>query len=75
MTGTRLGISDIRPPLKDVNIIGNGPDVLSKIVMVGNDMEMFKGGGYCGKDGQWCLTSEGLPTCKVSSITVGGVKS
>ena len=60
-------------PVKDINIIGNGPDVLSKITMVGNDMEMAEGGWTCGKNGQGVPVSQGLPTVKVSSITVGGI--
>jgi TldD protein len=60
-------------PVKDINIIGNGPDILKKIVMVADDFEMADGGGTCGKDGQGVPVSMGLPTVKVSSITVGGV--
>ena len=60
-------------PIKDINIIGNGPDVLSKITMVGNDLKMAEGGWTCGKNGQGVPVSQGLPTIKVSSITVGGV--
>ena len=62
-------------PIKDVNIIGNGPDVLSKIVMVGDDLQYSEGGGTCGKNGQGVPASFGQPTVKVSSITVGGVNS
>ncbi len=61
-------------PVKDINIIGNGPDVLSKITMVANDLEMSEGGWTCGKNGQGVPVSQGLPTVKVSSITVGGVQ-
>ena len=63
----------ITRPLKDVNIIGNGPQVLADIVMVGDDMEMAEGGWTCGKNGQSVPVSMGLPTVKVSKITVGGV--
>ncbi len=59
-------------PLKDVNIIGNGPETLSRITMVGDDLEIDKGGWTCGKDGQGVPVSLGMPTCLVSSITVGG---
>jgi TldD protein len=59
-------------PIKDVNIIGNGPKVLEDIVMVGNDLEMSEGGWTCGKSGQGVPASMGQPTVKVSSITVGG---
>lgn len=74
-TGYLIENGKLTAPIKDVNIIGNGPEVLTKIVMVGNDLKQNEGGGYCGKDGQRCLVSDGLPTCKVSSITVGGVNS
>jgi TldD protein len=60
-------------PVKDINIIGNGPEVLKDIVMVGDDPEMAEGGWTCGKDGQSVPVSQGLPTVKVSKITVGGV--
>jgi TldD protein len=63
----------ITKPLKDVNIIGNGPQVLADIVMVADDMKMAEGGWTCGKNGQSVPVSMGLPTVKVSKITVGGV--
>jgi TldD protein len=59
-------------PIKDVNIIGNGPKVLERIDMVGNDLKIDEGGWTCGKDGQSVPVSQGLPTVRVSSITVGG---
>ena len=62
----------ITRPVKDINIIGNGPRVLENIVMVGNDLKLSESGGTCGKDGQSMPVSMGLPTVKVSSITVGG---
>jgi len=62
-------------PIKDVNIIGNGPKVLADIVMVADDMKMAEGGWTCGKNGQGVPVSMGLPTVKVSKITVGGVQS
>lgn len=58
-------------PVKDVNIIGNGPKVLGDIVMVADDLAMSVDGGTCGKGGQWVPVSMGLPTIKVSEITVG----
>lgn len=63
----------ITRPIKDINIIGNGPESLSKITMVADDFKMAEGGWTCGKDGQGVPVSMGLPTVKVSSITVGGV--
>jgi TldD protein len=60
-------------PIKDVNIMGNGPKMLSKITMVANNLEMDYGGaGQCGKNGQGVPVSFGLPTCLVESLTVGG---
>ncbi|HEX8619317.1 MAG TPA: TldD/PmbA family protein [Thermoanaerobaculia bacterium] len=59
-------------PIKDVNIIGNGPKVLELIDMVGDDLKIDEGGWTCGKDGQAVPVSQGLPTVRVSSITVGG---
>ncbi|MFH2035148.1 MAG: metallopeptidase TldD-related protein [Candidatus Zixiibacteriota bacterium] len=65
----------ITMPIKDFNIIGNGPDVLSKITMAADDIEFAEGGWTCGKGGQSVPVSMGLPSVKVSSITVGGVNS
>lgn len=59
-------------PIKDVNIIGNGPKVLELIDMVADDLKIDEGGWTCGKDGQYVPVSQGLPTVRVSSITVGG---
>jgi TldD protein len=65
----------ITRPIKDVNIIGNGPKVLEKIDMVGKDLLLDEGGWTCGKDGQSVPVSQGLPTTRVSSITVGGTSA
>ncbi len=65
----------ITKPIKDINIIGNGPEVLSRITMVADDLSFSEGGGMCGKGGQRVPVSMGLPTVKVSAITVGGVNS
>jgi TldD protein len=59
-------------PVKDVNIIGNGPKALEQVDMVGNDLEVDEGGWTCGKDGQSVPVSQGLPTVRVASMTVGG---
>jgi TldD protein len=59
-------------PVKDVNIIGNGPKVLEKVDMVAGDLIIDEGGWTCGKDGQSVPVSQGLPTVRVASITVGG---
>jgi len=59
-------------PVKDLNLVGNGPDVLTKMVMVADDLAINQSGGTCGKAGQSVPVTLGLPTVKVSSITVGG---
>jgi TldD protein len=60
-------------PIKDINIMGNGPKMLQNITMMGNNLEFFRGGGgACGKDGQAAPCSFGQPTCLVKSLTVGG---
>lgn len=59
-------------PIKDVNIIGNGPKVLEKVDMVADDLMIDEGGWTCGKDGQSMPVSQGIPTVRVASITVGG---
>jgi TldD protein len=62
-------------PIKDVNIMGNGPKMLANITMAANDFEFYEGGGgACGKDGQAAPVGFGLPTCLVKSLTVGGTK-
>ncbi len=60
-------------PIKDVNIIGNGPESLARISMVANDFAFDEGGWTCGKDGQGVPVSLGLPTVLVSRVVVGGV--
>ncbi len=72
-SGNLIEDGKITKPVKDINIIGNGPEVLRNIVMVGDDPTMAEGGWTCGKNGQSVPVSQGLPTVKVSSITVGGV--
>jgi TldD protein len=61
-------------PLKDVNLIGNGPDVLTKVSMLGTDVEVSDGIWTCGKDGQSVPVGVGCPTVKIDEITVGGTK-
>jgi len=74
-SGSLIENGKLTRPVKDINIIGNGPEVLRNIVMVGNDPAMSEGGWTCGKNGQSVPVSQGLPTVRVSSITVGGVSS
>ena len=58
--------------LKGVTIIGNGPAIMPKVSMVGNDFSLDPGVGTCGKNGQWVPVGVGQPTIKVDTITVGG---
>jgi TldD protein len=58
--------------VKDANLIGSGPKVLESIDMVADDLEMFSGAGYCGKDGQRIPVGFGLPTARAGAISVGG---
>jgi TldD protein len=62
----------ITAPIKDTNIIGNGPEALKRITMAANDSKLDTGGWTCGKDGQGVPVSQGLPTVLVSAMTVGG---
>jgi len=62
----------ITAPLKNATLIGNGPDVLTKVSMVGSDLQLDEGIGICGKDGQSVPVGVGIPTLKVDRLTVGG---
>ena len=69
-------IEDGKPtrPVKGATLIGNGPDVLTRVSMVGNDLALDEGIGTCGKDGQSVPVGVGLPTILINGITVGGTK-
>lgn len=62
----------ITAPIKDCNIIGNGPEALSRVTMAAADFKLDTGGWTCGKDGQGVPVSQGQPTVLVSRMTVGG---
>ena len=62
----------ITRPVKGATLIGNGPDVLTKVSMVGTDLELDSGVGSCGKEGQSVPVGVGQPTLKIDGITVGG---
>ncbi|MET0013599.1 MAG: metalloprotease TldD [Sedimenticola sp.] len=62
----------ITHPVKGATLIGNGPDVLTKVSMIGNDLELDSGVGTCGKEGQSVPVGVGQPTLKVDELTVGG---
>ena len=59
-------------PLKGATLIGNGPDALTKVSMIGNDMALDPGIGTCGKDGQGVPVGVGQPTLRLDGLTVGG---
>jgi len=62
----------ITVPVKGATLIGNGPEVMNRISMIGNDLQLDPGVGTCGKDGQSVPVGVGQPTLKVDEITVGG---
>ncbi|MDO4904362.1 MAG: metalloprotease TldD [Lautropia sp.] len=62
----------IRYPVKGATIIGNGPDALTRVTMIGNDMQLDPGIGVCGKDGQSVPVGVGQPTLRIEGLTVGG---
>ena len=62
----------ITTPIKGATLIGNGPDALTKIRMIGNDMALDSGVGTCGKDGQSVPVGVGQPTLRIDGLTVGG---
>ncbi|MBK9948200.1 MAG: metalloprotease TldD [Nitrospira sp.] len=64
----------ITKPVKGATLIGNGPEILTKVSMVGHDLKLDNGIGTCGKDGQSVPVGVGLPTIKVDEITVGGTQ-
>src|SRR5216683_1045152 len=62
----------VTAPIKGATLIGNGPDVLTRVSMVGNDLKLDEGVGTCGKDGQAVPVGVGIPTLKIDRLTVGG---
>jgi TldD protein len=62
-------------PVKGATLIGNGPDVLTRVQAVGNDMCLDPGVGTCGKNGQQVPVGVGLPTILVERLTVGGTEA
>ncbi|MBU3056421.1 metalloprotease TldD [Pseudomonas indica] len=62
----------ITTPVKGATLIGNGPDVMNKVSMLGNDLALDSGVGTCGKEGQSVPVGVGQPTLKIDAITVGG---
>jgi TldD protein len=62
----------VQYPVKGATIIGNGPDALTRVTMIGNDMRLDTGVGVCGKDGQSVPVGVGQPTLRIEGLTVGG---
>jgi TldD protein len=60
------------PAVKGATLIGNGPDVLTRVSMIGNDLALDAGVGTCGKDGQSVPVGVGQPTLRIDGLTVGG---
>jgi TldD protein len=65
----------IARPVKGATLIGHGPEVLTRVTMVGNDLKLDEGIGTCGKDGQSVPVGVGLPTIKIEGLTVGGTQA
>jgi TldD protein len=62
----------IKAPVKGATLIGNGPEAMTRISMVGNDLELDSGVGTCGKEGQSVPVGVGQPTLKIDEMTIGG---
>ena len=65
----------IPKPVKGATLIGSGPDILTKVSMVGHDLKLDEGIGTCGKEGQSVPVGVGLPTIRIDEITVGGTQA
>jgi len=62
-------------PVKGATLIGSGPDVLARVAMLGNDLKLDEGVGVCGKEGQSVPVGVGMPTTKITAMTVGGTSA
>ena len=62
----------VTTPVKGAMLVGNGPDVLTRVTMIGNDLALDTGIGVCGKEGQSVPVGVGQPTLKIEGLTVGG---
>jgi TldD protein len=65
----------VTKPVKGATLIGSGPDILTKVSMVGHDLKLDEGIGTCGKEGQSVPVGVGLPTIRIDEITVGGTQA
>jgi TldD protein len=62
----------IQYPVKGATLVGNGPDALTRVTMIGNDLALDSGVGTCGKEGQSVPVGVGQPTLRIDGLTVGG---
>jgi TldD protein len=62
----------IQYPVKGATLVGNGPDALTRVSLIGNDMQLDPGVGTCGKEGQSVPVGVGQPTLRIDGLTVGG---
>ncbi|MFN5080573.1 MAG: metallopeptidase TldD-related protein, partial [Burkholderiales bacterium] len=71
----RIENGKITYPVKGATLIGNGPDALTRVSMIGNDLALDPGIGVCGKEGQSVPVGVGQPTLRIDGLTVGGTSS
>ena len=71
----RIENGKVTVPVKGATLIGNGPDVLTRVTMVGSDFELDSGVGTCGKEGQNVPVGVGQPTLRIDGLTVGGIEA
>ena len=65
----------ITRPVKGATLIGNGPEAMTRVSMVGRDLALDEGVGICGKDGQSVPVGVGQPTLKIDAMTIGGTRA
>jgi TldD protein len=70
----RIEAGRVGAPLKGATLIGNGPDVLTRVSRIGCDLALDRGVGTCGKEGQSVPVGVGLPTLRIDDLTVGGTQ-
>ncbi|HEY1394237.1 MAG TPA: metallopeptidase TldD-related protein, partial [Methylibium sp.] len=68
----RIENGKIQYPVKGATIVGNGPDALTRVTLIGKDMRLDSGVGTCGKEGQSVPVGVGQPTMRIDGLTVGG---
>ncbi len=68
----RIENGKVGAPIKGATLIGNGPDAMTRVGMIGNDMKLDPGIGTCGKNGQSVPVGVGQPTLRIDGLTVGG---